>query len=153
MKNSQNASGNNIANQKRARFEFKQLLNHYLGIKDPKELTLILPEATRYGKISQDLIPFFLGRIAIDTGYEHKSLWGLETIYNLLKNKKAVEELKGSCNFGYLDFIKLTGEADPFGFSKFSAVQSKDTPETVVLRSHVARSQREREPRFVQRRK
>ncbi len=122
LNSSENASGNNLANQKRARFEFKQLLDHYLDIKDPQELVLILPQAALYGKVSPDIITYFLGRVAIATNHEFKELWGLEIIYKLLQDKKTAAELERSCGFGYRDFIRLTGEFDPFAFSKLAAI-------------------------------
>jgi glycosyltransferase involved in cell wall biosynthesis len=125
LKNAENASGNNLSNYRRIKFEYKQILNHYLAIQDPDELLLIFPEAAKFGKISKDTIPYFLGRIAIDTELEFKVLWGLETIYDLLKDKKAAEELEKSSAFRYLDFIKLAGESDPFHVSPV-----KDTPKS-----------------------
>jgi glycosyltransferase involved in cell wall biosynthesis len=109
-----NASGDNIRTRIRVRFEHKQSLNHYLQIRNPKELLLIFPFASNYGEVLSDTIPYYLGRIAIDDGSDFKMLWGLDVIYGLLQNKKTAKILDDKCNFNYLDFIKLTGMCDTF---------------------------------------
>lgn len=117
MNEEKNASGDNLANRVRNRFEYKQVLNNYLKIQDPKELLLIFPEAVKYGKVWRDLIPFFLGRIAIDSGVDFMMLWGLENIYTLLGNKITAQKLERQCDFTHLDFIRLAGECDPYKVS------------------------------------
>jgi glycosyltransferase involved in cell wall biosynthesis len=117
MNDEKNASGVNINNRVRIGFEFKKILDHYLKIQDPRELSLIFPDAVKYGVPSQDLIPYFLGRIALDSGIDIKMLWGLEQIYTLLMNEIVVQKLDKQCGFTYRDFIRFTGECDPFRIS------------------------------------
>ena len=82
-----NASGDNIKNRVRNKYEHRQILNNYLRIKKPDELLLIFPDIVRYGKVEANLIHYFLGRMAIDSGWDIKMLWGLDVIYNVLKEE------------------------------------------------------------------
>jgi len=115
-----NASGDNIKNRIRNRFENKQVLNHYLDITDPKELLKVFPEAATYGEVAPNIIPYFLGRVAIDSGLEFKILWGLEVIYNLLQEEEAARTVEDNCNFAPRDLIKLAGECDVYSLALIS---------------------------------
>ena len=117
MNEEKNASGDNLANRVRNRFEFKQILNNYLKIQDPNELLLIFPESVKYGKVTKAITPYFLGRIAIDSGIDFMMLWGLEVIYSLLVNKTTAQELERQCGFTHRDFFKLAGQCDPYKMS------------------------------------
>jgi glycosyltransferase involved in cell wall biosynthesis len=118
--NESNASGDNVKNRIRVRFEYRQLLNHYLKITNPDELLLVFPDAIKYGEVITDTIPYFLGRIAIASNWDFKMLWGLDTIYALFRDEKTVGILEDKCNFTYLDFIKLAGECDTFRITGLS---------------------------------
>lgn len=117
MNAEKNASSDTLTNRVRNRFEYKQILNHYLKIHHPRDLSLIFPEAVQYGKSSQDLIPYFLGRVAINSGVDFMMLWGLETIYTLMGNEATAKKLEKQCGFAHLDFIRLAGECDPYKIS------------------------------------
>lgn len=112
-----NASGDNIDNRIRNRFEYKQILNHYLGIRDPREFLLMFPEAARYGDVSPDLIPYFLSRLAVETGIDFKMLWGLENLLALMKDEVAAKNLEHQFGFTYRDFTRLVGECDIYKLS------------------------------------
>lgn len=112
-----NASGNNVPNRVRNRFEYKKILDHFLSIQDPKELLLIFPESVNYGIVSPETIPYFFSRMAINTGVDFMMLWGLENIYLMLKDDLMVGKLEKQCNFNHLSFIKLSGECDVFKVS------------------------------------
>lgn len=117
MNAERNASGDTLKNRVRNRFEYKQILNHYLKIHSPRELSLIFPEAVQYGRSSQALIPYFFGRVAINSGVDFMVLWGLETIYTLMGNEATAKKLEKQCGFAHLDFIRLAGECDPYKMS------------------------------------
>jgi glycosyltransferase involved in cell wall biosynthesis len=112
-----NLSGDNVRNRSRTRFENKQLLNHYLDLKDSRELLLVFPEASKYGRISRDLIPYFVARIALDRGLEFMALWGLEVIYVLMKNEKMARKLETHCDFTHQDFMRLARESNIFNLA------------------------------------
>ncbi|MCK7520974.1 MAG: hypothetical protein MZV64_26405 [Ignavibacteriales bacterium] len=104
-----NASGNKTESHIRMRFEHKQLLNHYLKIKNKNFFLEIFPEAVKYGKVEFETIPYFLARMAIDTNEDFRILWGLETLYKFIESEKNAQLLENDYGFSYLDFIKLTG--------------------------------------------
>jgi glycosyltransferase involved in cell wall biosynthesis len=110
-----NASGNNDKTLLRNQFEYRHALDNYLNISDPEDLLLIFPEAKKYGEVTPEIIPYFLGRMAIDTGGDYKVVWGLDTIYSQLLDEKISQQIENCCNFTYRDFLELTGNQDPFG--------------------------------------
>lgn len=126
-----NASGGNLKNLIRIRHEYKRSLDHYLQISNPSELLLIFPEAAKYGEVTKDIIPYFLGRIAIDDGLDFKVLWGLDVIYTLLQDERNLQILEKNCDFTYLDFIKLSGESDTF---RISSGNSSPLPASSTLK-------------------
>lgn len=118
-----NASGINPRTLIRTRFEWKQVLDHYLKIDDINFFLKIFPDAKKYGKPRTVLIPYFLGRLIQETKVEFKNLWGLETIYNLMQSSKIVEMLEKDCNFRYSDFIELSAKKDVFRINLVNMLQ------------------------------
>jgi glycosyltransferase involved in cell wall biosynthesis len=116
-----NESSDTLKNRILVRFEYRHSLFHYLLIADPQELLLIFPDAVKYGEVTADIIPYFLGRMALESGLDFKMLWGLDVIYALLKDNKSAQLLEDQCNFTYRDFIKLSGECDPFRLSLYTS--------------------------------
>jgi glycosyltransferase involved in cell wall biosynthesis len=112
MSDNSNASGDTRPTHIRNRFEYKQVLDHYLKITKMDELLAIFPDAPKYGKVTTDIVPYFLGRIAIASGLDFKVLWGQETIFTLLQDEKAAQIVEENCNFAYLDLINLIREND-----------------------------------------
>jgi len=130
-----NASGKTMETLIRNRLEHRHSLNHYLKINNPDELFLIFPEAIEYGAATPEIIPYFLGRIAIKTDDDYKVLWGLDVIYKLLQDDRNAKILENKCDFAHPDFIKLTGAYDPFKISALTTVTStkKRTPIKLFL--------------------
>lgn len=114
MRDESNASGDTEKSRIRNRFEYKQILNHYLSIEDPDEFLMVFPEAKKYGKVTKDFIPFLLGKLAIETNIDFKVMWGLDIIYAQLQNENMAQVLNSEFNFSYKDFIDLSGKYDPF---------------------------------------
>ena len=112
--NEANTSGNRIENNIRIRFEYKQILENFLKINYASRLVRIFPECERYGMPEDRYIPFFLGRLAYDTGIDFKQLWGMETIFGLMKDESMVKKLEEKYGFSYNSFYQLTREADVF---------------------------------------
>lgn len=115
-----NASGDSIESRIRNRFEYTLLLDHYLDLKRPEDLLLTFPSADRYGKVTEGLTPYFLGRLAIDSALDYKMLWGLNVIYDLIRDADKARLLEEQCHFSYLDFMKLVRECDVFGLTLLS---------------------------------
>jgi len=115
--NENNASGNNLQNNIRVWYEHRKILDHYLSITDPEEIAKIFPESQIYGNFDSQYTPFILGRIAIDAGFVYKILWGLDVLFEQLKDPDNAERIQTKFGFTYLDFIRLVGEHDTFGIT------------------------------------
>jgi glycosyltransferase involved in cell wall biosynthesis len=112
-----NASGKRLPNIVRGYFEYKQILNHYLAITDKELLLSIFPEATKYGPVENEYIPYFLSMLALSVEHHSKRLWGLEVLYNLLGKDTNAMNIEKKCGFRYLDFHHLTAQHDVFNIA------------------------------------
>lgn len=128
MSNEANASGDTNTSRIRNRFEHRQALTNYLNIKDPEQFLLVFPKAAKYGRVTTDVIPFFLGRLAIETGQDFMTLWGLDILYTLLQDKRMAPILHKDLNFSYRDFIELSGKCDPLRIALLYPVQTLPSP-------------------------
>ena len=117
MTDEKNASGDNNTGRIRNRFEYRHTMNHYLKIREPDEFLLVFPKAVKYGTVTTDVIPFFLGQMAITSGLDFMTLWGLDLIFALLQNKRTAQLLQKNYNFTHQDFIELSGKCDPLKIS------------------------------------
>lgn len=113
-----NASGNKPETHIRGRFEYKHLLDHYKEIDDLEFFFNIFPQAKKYGKPRQNIIEYFLARMAYDTNIDFRQLWALDTLYDLLKDKEICNILKKEYDFTYPKFFKMTYKADSFKMYK-----------------------------------
>lgn len=140
-----NASGDKPETHIRARFEYKQLLNHYLKIDDAQFFSNIFPEAEEYGDIKSEIIPYFLGRLAYKRKISFTKLWGLEVIYDLMKSEEIVRILEKDYDFSFPDFIKMTGRSNVFNMkytSKINQLRSQIYEMEYFNNKHRSLSQR-----------
>ncbi|MBE0682585.1 MAG: glycosyltransferase [Anaerolineales bacterium] len=105
-----NLSADTSENILRNIFEYKQILNNYLQITDVEFFKKVFPESRKYGELEPMMIPYFLGRIALDTTRNFQRQWGIETIYNFLGNGELANLLEKNCGFSYVDYYKLIKE-------------------------------------------
>ena len=117
LRNEANASGDNLTTHIRARFEFKQILNHYLAIRDKETLLKVFPEASKYGEVENAYIPYFLSKLSLDASISTSHLWGLELLYNFMENPEAARGLEKKYGFTCLDFHRLTAQRDVFNIT------------------------------------
>jgi hypothetical protein len=137
-----NTSGDTNSNRIRNRFECLKILDNFLKITDLNEFLMIFPEAAKYGKVTASLIPYFLGRIAIDTGWDFRMLWGLQLIYNLIQDEKMSKILIEEYDFSYQDFIKLASKCDVFRISLLSQVPTPPLLHRSAIRNFLSVSKR-----------
>jgi glycosyltransferase involved in cell wall biosynthesis len=143
MTNEKNASGDTNISRIRNRFEYRHTLNHYLKIRNPDEFLLVFPKAARYGKVTTDVIPFFLGRLAIENGQDFMALWGLDLIYDLLQDERTAEILQTNFSFTDRDFIDLSGKYDPFRISAvFPVMQLPEVSQQSLFRMLLSSSKK-----------
>jgi len=112
-----NAGSDSMPNRIRIGFESKQILNHYLTIKDSQFFLDIFPEARKYGDVKDEFIPYFLSRLALDADSRIWHLWGLEVLNNLLGKDVSARALEDNYGFRYRDFHSLTAQRDVFSVS------------------------------------
>jgi hypothetical protein len=132
MNDESNASGNVLHNQIRNQFEYQQILSNYLKINDRNELLQVFPELCSYDTLYDELIPFYLGQLAIQTNYPFSIQWGLELIFKLMLDSEKATLLQKAHDFDYIDFIKLSGEADPFSIRSLTLLNSILTHKTII---------------------
>jgi glycosyltransferase involved in cell wall biosynthesis len=120
-----NVSAATKRGRNRGSFEYKQILDNYLNIKDTQTLLKVFPECVRYGEPQDSAIPYFLGRLAVDTGRVYTRLWGLEKIYAMMADEKMCSILEDKYDFRYADLIRLTGETNVFYVTKLKNLSQK----------------------------
>ncbi|MCL6583030.1 MAG: glycosyltransferase [bacterium] len=124
-----NASGNRPEVRIRDRWEFGQILKNYLRIKTCEDLLKIFPEAAEYQKIDENLIPFYVAMIALKVNSPIYQLFAVNTLHELLGNRKIAEKLETRYNFRYIDLIRLTGRYDFFNLERGEIEKSKEERE------------------------
>jgi len=109
-----NLSANTIETQIRSMFEFGHVLKRFLKIKTTSEFLKIFPEEGKKHKdiIDNDLIPFYVARAALSVEHIFHQKFAIDTIYELLEDKKIVKKMESICHFSYPEFIKITGDHD-----------------------------------------
>ncbi|MBK8783850.1 MAG: glycosyltransferase [Anaerolineales bacterium] len=128
--NYSNLSADTSENNIRNIFEYKQILNNYLQIKDVDFFKKVFPESGKYGEVKPLMIPYFLGRIALDTTRNFQRQWGVEAIYSFLENGELADMLEKDCGFSYVDYIKLAKETivgDSYLSSQLAETQAQLT--------------------------
>ena len=121
MADKSSASADKLSTHIRVRFEYMQILNHYLAISDREMFLKIFPEAEKYGAVEKKYIPYFLSRLALDVDDRTWYLWGLQTLFNFLEQHGIAISLEKKYGFRYKDFYNLTAERDIFNFDAVEA--------------------------------
>ncbi|MGA2159068.1 MAG: glycosyltransferase [Dehalococcoidia bacterium] len=122
------ASGFRLPNIIRGYFEYTQILNHYLDIKDKQVLQSIFPEAGKYGPLQNEYIPYFLGRLALSVDHNSRQLWGLSLLFGMMKDPLIAKKLEETYGFAFLDLQELSANYDVFNLSKFYSVHVQSEP-------------------------
>lgn len=120
----------------RDNWEWYHILKNFNSISNSEDLIKIFPDLSeRKNLISKDLIPFFVAKKAIETGSKIKILFGLNTIFDLLKNDETQHILKNNLKFDYPDFFQLTGQFDIFEiFNQHQKVNDEKTLKTTKVK-------------------
>lgn len=121
-----NASGDKPETHRRSNFEYKQIMDQFLYIGSAEELESIFPECITYGTPSSDAIPYLLGRLACDTDNPVKQLWGLEVLFDFMRDEKNTGILESRYHFTYVDLHRMTGRLDPFRMWSVTALKEAD---------------------------
>ncbi len=87
------------------------LLNSYLKyIKKYDVLKRIFPEVIKFGPEDDMLIPYYLGRLALQSEQYHVKAFGLQAMYNFMLDKENRTYLEERVNFLPKDFMCLSSE-------------------------------------------
>jgi len=112
---------------RRSNYELRRILRVFLSLRTLEDFLKIFPEAEAFPyPLEEDLIPYYLARLALKVGSPIYRDFALETLFNLLEDKKLSKRLEQCCNFSYRDFIQLTGEEPPW----FSTTVPVEPPPT-----------------------
>jgi glycosyltransferase involved in cell wall biosynthesis len=107
--NHANAGSMTLTNINRHKFERRKILDNYLKINNKDFFLRVFPDATKYGFVISNNIPYFLAKLAIDTSSDFYRLWALDTLYDFLGGKSSDELLKILPEFSFVSFINMTG--------------------------------------------
>ncbi len=110
--NNANVSSRTPENDSRLDFELFEILDIYReNIDSPELLRKIFPEVQKHPwPLEKELLSFHLAHLAIAFNYTSHRLYGMHTLYSLLKDELSAKYLQEHCNFSYTDFFKLAGE-------------------------------------------
>lgn len=121
-----NMSSRRADSIRRRYWEYRHLLDNFLSIQDPVFFVQVFPEAEKYVRdLPGELLPFVLALLALRAKTRplvHQA-FALDTIFRLLADSHRAEALHRHFDFGYKDFIKLTGQCDVF--NAFAVVQMR----------------------------
>lgn len=121
--NETNASGRNPKALTRLPLEFLQVLNHYLEPEYIQQFPQIFAAtAKKIPDFQPDLVPFYLAMIALQVGQIPNKLFGLQTLYELLKDEAIVHKLEQHCNFSYASFFDLVSQYDLFRMVEIGSI-------------------------------
>jgi glycosyltransferase involved in cell wall biosynthesis len=108
-----NASGDRVDSRIRKLWEKEQVLKNFLSIKSTDDLCRIFPAVKKYKEtIEDDLIPFFIARLALETNSPVHHRFAVGVVFDLLGDAATAQKLEQKFGFTYRDFIRLTGEID-----------------------------------------
>jgi len=91
------------------KLEESVLMDSFLKIKNTKVLQDIFNgDLDEFGEISDNLIPFVLGMLALRTNVEYKQVWGYSHVSSFINNIQNYKLLNKKCGFCYRDFLNLS---------------------------------------------
>lgn len=90
------------------RIEIPFVLKQYVkNISSVKQLLEIFPQATKYGTPKKYSIPYFLGRIALESDINSVKYFGIQLLYEFMSDDKNIAMLEKEYNFLPKDFMNL----------------------------------------------
>ena len=84
------------------------LMDSFLKIKDIQLLRKIFSkDIDKYGEITEDIIPYILGNLALGSSNKYKKLWGYNQISKFISIKDNYDKINKKYNFCYKNFLQL----------------------------------------------
>ncbi len=120
--NEMNQSGNRPEAHIRGAVEYQQLLRTYLAIPSEEMLFAIFPDMCQIAVPSGNHIPFLVARFAAEHGGYSYQAFGINALYELMRDAATVQKLELKYGFSYPDLIHLTGEKDAFRMAEMASL-------------------------------
>jgi|GEM_PF-2914394 len=91
------------------------ILNNYSKrIMDYSLLVKIFPEVAEFGPADNLLVPYYLGRIALDSNKKHVKAFGIQTLYSFMMNEHNVHYLEEKTGYLPKDFMDVLSKNRTF---------------------------------------
>jgi hypothetical protein len=112
--------------RRRIPYEYFEILDSFLEIDDVEDLLKIFPEASDYIRGKNADAHYLLARIAIDKKpFVFSALWGQRILFSMLNEPSAARRLEEWHGFTYMDFIRLSGTSDVFGYDEIARLSAE----------------------------
>jgi hypothetical protein len=147
-----NSSGNNFGNRSRILFEFVQVYENYLRIKNSKEFIRIFPGAVIYFDVDTDgCVEYALARLSLEANLLSLKLLGAKILFDLLNDPIRMKFIEGQYGFTGKDFVDLMAKNDLFSLNELTDLR-RDILEQKELISQAQNllKEQERENEFLQ---
>jgi len=122
--NNGNISSHTLENQVRLKFEHKEILKNFLNIYSRTELNAIFPGVFKDTNDDVRIRTYLIARQALAVESNIHQLFGIELLYELLKDKNIKELLNKQFNFTINNLYQIAGRNDVFDLSNFHKITS-----------------------------
>ncbi|EAH7757263.1 glycosyltransferase family 2 protein [Campylobacter coli] len=104
-----NISSNTLATHTRENLEIYTLMDAFLQCQDIKLLKNVFKEEIKALKLEpfDDVLEFFLGRMALLSDNKERQIWGYSKIMNFYNNEKNIKILRERYNFNFKDYVDI----------------------------------------------
>jgi O-antigen biosynthesis protein len=113
LPNEQNVSSENKISNIRTYNELSWVLENFLKIFSIQEFLNVFPEISlNEQQIQTHFIPFLFARLALSNPHRNIQKFGIDKLFEILKEPSEYEKIRTAFNFSYTDFIKISGKID-----------------------------------------
>lgn len=97
---------------RRLHAEYLLILDLFLEFRDPDLILRMLPECSAYGTVTEKSIPYFLARVALDSGDARRTIWGLKVLDSLMAGDAYARYLEETMGFSLHEYYELRGSVE-----------------------------------------
>jgi len=140
-----NISGDNPKAKRRVVYEYSKILNNFLSTTNQNDFFKIFPEIAKfYSPNTKHNLSFLLAQLAIKKDSIPHQNFGINILFDLLKDKKTATEINKKYHFSFIDFIKKTGELNLFNLNLDNIRKIKENEKKLLSMSNEVKSFEER---------
>lgn len=121
-----NESGLSLGSQLRGLLEYQFIRRHLPEISDVQLFSQVFPEFQSYGKLTPDVIPYFLSRIALDSTNEQLQFFGYGILWEFMQSSANRVLLEKEYGFYTPDLHRYSKQIDPFQISRINTLTSEN---------------------------